>query len=517
MVPSGPGWWQASDGRWYPPELHPWNQATPVSPVPGPPPPSGRSTGVRLLVGLATLVVVAIIGGVAAVVVSGTSGSGSIARRGDVGRADTTLPESMLPDAPDVSGSVEIVGSPGGPLGELLAAAVTDIEDFWADELPRAYGVDYEPVAGRLYSASPDEPLPPCAESAEQVADNAFYCSAADVVAWDDTGLIPRLLDEHGTLAVAVVLAHEWGHAIQARVGMEGATVTLEHQADCFAGAWVAHVRAGDSEFFTADGEALDRALAGFIEIADTPGTAAEDPSAHGSAFDRINGFQDGLENGAAACAEYRDDNIALVEFPFTEFDDFSRGGNLPYDEILAPTVADLEDYWRVVASEVFGATWTPLADPVPFDPDRGTPSCDGDETEGFVLFYCVPDRFIAFDDVGLFPRVYVVGDFAVQTLFATQYGLAAQDELGIAPDGVAEQNLLADCLAGSWTASVFLGDRPDTGALTLSPGDLDEAVAVLLAFGDRSGESGQGSGFDRVNSYRKGVLGGVEACTGGG
>lgn len=35
-VPQGPGWWQASDGRWYPPESHP-------SATPGPPGGSGQA------------------------------------------------------------------------------------------------------------------------------------------------------------------------------------------------------------------------------------------------------------------------------------------------------------------------------------------------------------------------------------------------------------------------------------------------------------------------------------------
>jgi hypothetical protein len=41
----GPGWWQASDGKWYPPETHPSRQA-PASmppPVPGPQIPTGHS------------------------------------------------------------------------------------------------------------------------------------------------------------------------------------------------------------------------------------------------------------------------------------------------------------------------------------------------------------------------------------------------------------------------------------------------------------------------------------------
>lgn len=36
-IPNGPGWWQASDGKWYPPEQHPSAQA--------PPPPSGLPHG----------------------------------------------------------------------------------------------------------------------------------------------------------------------------------------------------------------------------------------------------------------------------------------------------------------------------------------------------------------------------------------------------------------------------------------------------------------------------------------
>ncbi|MGH9245207.1 MAG: hypothetical protein ACRD29_13010 [Acidimicrobiales bacterium] len=37
-APQGPGWWQASDGRWYPPEQHPDQPPTQQVPQPGPPP-----------------------------------------------------------------------------------------------------------------------------------------------------------------------------------------------------------------------------------------------------------------------------------------------------------------------------------------------------------------------------------------------------------------------------------------------------------------------------------------------
>ena len=37
-VAQGPGWWRASDGRWYPPELHPGYQRPPPTPPAASPP-----------------------------------------------------------------------------------------------------------------------------------------------------------------------------------------------------------------------------------------------------------------------------------------------------------------------------------------------------------------------------------------------------------------------------------------------------------------------------------------------
>jgi hypothetical protein len=74
----GPGWWLASDGKWYPPD-----QAPPLppaetwaSPPPGPPPRSGMSTGA-----IVALVVTIVVGSLAlligAAVLLGTSSSSS--------------------------------------------------------------------------------------------------------------------------------------------------------------------------------------------------------------------------------------------------------------------------------------------------------------------------------------------------------------------------------------------------------------------------------------------------------
>jgi hypothetical protein len=41
---------------------------------------------------------------------------------------------------------------------------------------------------------------------------------------------------------------------------------------------------------------------------------------------------------------------------------------------------------------------------------------------------------------------------------------------------------LRSGCLAGSYTASVILHDRPDTSTFSISPGDLDEGVQSCLS-----------------------------------
>src|SRR3954464_9785700 len=73
----GPGWWQASDGKWYPPEQHPGQSNVPQAPVAGwgptsSPPAGPKSHGVAIAVGVVAVVVaVAVVG----VLFAGGSGS----------------------------------------------------------------------------------------------------------------------------------------------------------------------------------------------------------------------------------------------------------------------------------------------------------------------------------------------------------------------------------------------------------------------------------------------------------
>jgi hypothetical protein len=60
-------------------------------------------------------------------------------------------------------------------------------------------------------------------------------------------------------------------------------------------------------------------------------------------------------------------------------------------------------------------------------------------------------------------PEIYrQAGDYAVATMLATQYGLAALTRLGDESDEKTS-TLRGDCLAGGYTASVIIYNRPDT------------------------------------------------------
>ena len=162
------------------------------------------------------------------------------------------------------------------------------------------------------------------------------------------------------------------------------------------------------------------------------PGTSKIDPDAHGSGFDRVSAFQDGYDNGLDRCKDYRDDEPMVLALPFNDQEDASRGGDAPYDSIVNGVPYDIEDYFTQLYPEISnGQQWTPLQAIEPFDP-ANPPMCGDQSAEGYALFYCVPEDYVGWDNVDAMPEVYKQGgDYAVVTLLATQWGLAALTRLG--------------------------------------------------------------------------------------
>jgi len=370
---------------------------------------------------------------------------------------------------------------------EVVAAALGDLESHWADALPDLYDVELEPLRGGYVPYGPGTPLPRCGATPltyDQIAENALYCPAEDLIAWDREALVPGLKRRFGPLTVGLVMAHEFAHAMQARGGVEAATVTLELQADCFAGAWVDDVD-DRLEVFATRGDALDQALAGLLELRDTVGVAGFDPMAHGSGFDRVGAFQDGFERGGEACVAYEQAPPPVVAMPFTSLDDQVSGGNLPVEELLGPLALDLDAWFGSLVRDE-GGRWPGVDAPAPSS---------------------IPDRLVE------------IGDFAVAGDIGRRWAGAARRALDREGSADAEARH-DDCLVGAFSGAEFAGtvppvrDRDEEDGLReqqlrLSPGDLDEVVIAFLTFGDAD----DADAFARTAAFRAGFVEGAAAC----
>jgi predicted metalloprotease len=399
--------------------------------------------------------------------------------------------------------------------GDLVTRALRDVERFWSAAYPDiGGGGTFTPVRGGYHAYTRSQPPPACGDEAPEYQPNAFYCPAGDFIAWDAETLIPQLYADFGPLLVGFVMAHEYGHAIQSRLRVtDQPTVVLEQQADCFAGAWTADVLAGRSTAFTGVTPAqLDNTVAGMLLLRDEPGTAAQNPQAHGNAFDRIRALQDGVEKGVSLCVDYRADNVPLTEVAFTTEREAATGGDLPYAEAVSALSEDAQTYWSQTYPRLAGQPWVTLR-VQPFDTGEA-PACPApDASAGGSAFYCADGDFIAFDNEQLGPLLHQrIGDNAVGMLLGDLFARAVQDRRGGQTRDRAGQ-LAVDCFAGSWTNGLLT--READAGIRLSPGDLDEAVSALLAFGGAgSGTPQQVSAFDRIAAYRGGVLEGLSSCT---
>jgi predicted metalloprotease len=452
---------------------------------------------------------------------------------GDTAEPTGPVEPVVIPDVVDFGSN-----KPPRPYDDTMQLAFADVEQFWADNYEALYGSPWEPVAGIYahYPERPDDELPESCEGPvdyEQVEGNAFYTSCGDIIVYDDAVLIPELVDKLGESAAAVVAAHEYGHAIQERAGVFGLglpTVETEQQADCFAGAWTAHVARGESDLLQFDDAAVKGGLVAMIEVRDPPGLdVAADENGHGSAFDRVGAFQVGFLEGLERCATFPDDPNPRIDLKFITEREAASGGDLPFDEILAELPTALDTFWLPTLE----ANSIPFTSPtlVPFPTDGPYPECGdlgGDELSRTAT-YCPATNTIAYDDDFARQIHDEVGDLAFAYPIAIAYSDAVQAAIESPLEGE-ERVLLNDCLVGAWIVDIVpafdeLGNpvvdaegnlqaRNPEQQILLSAGDLDEAVITAVIVGDEAASTNRlGTAFDKIDAFRSGVLGGIEGC----
>lgn len=136
-----------------------------------------------------------------------------------------------------------------------------------------------------------------------------FYCQV-DQKVYIDLSFYDELkekLGAPGDFAQAYVIAHEVGHHIQKLTGLFDrgtASVAIELQADCFAGAWA---RDANSRKIVDPGD-MDEALNAASQIGDdtlqkkATGTVRPETFTHGSSAQRVAALKRGFDGGYKAC-----------------------------------------------------------------------------------------------------------------------------------------------------------------------------------------------------------------------
>jgi len=428
-------------------------------------------------------------------------------------------PSSTQPSPDNVpAGQVEIVGASDDPVDALARNALADLEEFWSSMFPDVFGQRFQPLSGGYFSVDPNdvdrEQYPGgvvgCGARPLEAEDNAFYCQAPNTLHSDaityDRAFLAELADEFGRFIPSLVMAHEFGHAVQARVRPPRSSIATETQADCYAGAWTRWVADGNAEHSRLREPELDELLRGYLELRDPVGTSTAAQSAHGSYFDRVSAFQEGFDDGAEACRDHFGPERVFTQGTFRDNDEALTGGNAAYDELWDIVEGSLPAVWTQAFDDVFGQEFAePRIDRFEGDAPDCAPDADRD------LVFCGDEELVGIDEDELARPAYDdVGDFAVATAVSIPYSLSVRDQLGLSTDD-ADAVESAVCLTGWYAAKVYQGEAN----AAISPGDVDESVQFLLTYGNDPAvlPDVDLSGFRLVDLFRNGFLQGLDTC----
>jgi predicted metalloprotease len=418
--------------------------------------------------------------------------------------------------------SFPITGVSDDDIDRLSRNALADLETFWSDAYPEFFGEEFAPLENGYFSVDADDVDPGAypdtgigcegsPTSPDSVAGNAYYDPECDLIAYDRS-LLEELSTQYGRFLVPVVMAHEFGHAMQGRFGFaeSGRGIQDETQADCLAGAWTAWVAAGDAEHVSLREPDLDDVIRGFLLLRDDVGSDPDDTQAHGSYFDRVSAFYEGFDGGVEPCRDDFGEDRLFTAAEFLTDEEYQSGGNAEFELIVQWIAATLPEFWSEVFPTAFGEEFTPPT----IDSFQGTPpDCVGLEDRD--LGYCAAEETVYLDDTDLAAPAYTdIGDFALATAMSLPYSLAVREQAGLSIDDGAA-TISAVCLTGWYEAQWYNGAFADSIEASISPGDIDEAVQFLLEYGvrDEVFPNVDASGFELVGAFRTGFLEGGTAC----
>ncbi|WP_063049050.1 hypothetical protein [Nocardia arthritidis] len=403
----------------------------------------------------------------------------------------------------------------GGAIDKLALNAIADVQDFWAGEYPQHFPGTFKPVTRYISwdaKAPKTQSVKFCKSDTYQVV-NAAYCGGDHTIGWDRGVLLPKLVQKYGEMAVVMVLAHEYGHAIQGQAKLAGLLtppLVQEQQADCLAGVFLRHVAEGNSAHFalnTTDG--LNAVLGATVAVRDRDPNDPE--NVHGSAFERVTAVQIGYTDGADGCKKISGKEIAQRRGNLpTTFEPGEEQAQLPVD---AAALTSLSQALTVIF---------PVTRPPQFDYSGVGRGCS-DVTLTRPVSYCPAVNRIGTDVPALARRggpmagddplsAVVDGDYNAFVVFVSRYVLAVQQDRKLSLTGAETAGLRTACLSGVVTTEL---SRPGSDP-HLSAGDLDEAVSGLLADGSAAADvNGKvvPSGYQRLEAFRTGVLDGESAC----
>jgi predicted metalloprotease len=447
------------------------------------------------------------------VLLSGCGAARHVAGQASPGAGE---PVDVAPDAFPITG----VGDTG--VDQLARNALADLNAFWTEAYPEFFGEDFTPLANGYFSVDStaiDESAYPatgigCEDSPtkpETVAGNAYYDPSCDLIVYD-RALLDELSTDYGRFLGPVVMAHEFGHAMQDRFGFaaSGRSIQDETQADCFAGAWTGWVRQGEAEHVSLRTPELDDVIRGFLLLRDDVGSNPNDSQAHGSYFDRVSAFYEGFDGGVGACRDDFGEDRLYTAASFSDAE-LETGGNASFDEIVKWVGTTLPEFWTGVFPSAYGTDFTA---PAVEGFDSKAPDCAGVRDRD--LGFCADDDTVYLDETDLATPAYEeIGDFALTTALSLPYSLAVREQAGLSvDDGAATRS--AVCLTGWYEAQWFNGEfTASTNGAAISPGDIDEAVQFLLEYGVRPEvfPNTSASGFELVGAFRTGFLQGGDAC----